>query len=257
MAPDVRRRPASAPRAPRFDGGRHRRAAIGFVLLAMEQTVESDMARHAPEGVGVHFARAPMANRVTVETLAAMKAGIGEAAGRILPDKRLDAICYACTSGSVVIGEENVFAELRRGAPGAKATSLVTGVMRALRALGAARIAVATPYLDEINRIEADYMTRRGFEILDIQGLDIADDADMARVAPDYLLEFAAEVDRPEAEAVFISCGALRSMEIVETLEARIGKPAVTSNQAMLWDCLRLAGVDDRLDGLGRLFREH
>tara|TARA_B100000676_G_scaffold85171_2_gene85224 strand:- start:7351 stop:8022 length:672 start_codon:yes stop_codon:yes gene_type:complete len=223
----------------------------------MEQTVDSDMALHAPDGVGVHCARAPMANRVSVETLKAMTTGIGDAAGRILPDKQLDVVCYACTSGSVVIGEDAVFAELNRGAPGAKTTSLITGVMRALDALQAKRIVVATPYLDEVNRIEADYMVAKGFEILDIQGLNIADDADMVRVTPDYLLEFGTEVDHPDADAIFISCGALRSVEIIDELEARTGKPVVTSNQAMLWDCLRLAGVDDRLDGIGRLVREH
>lgn len=260
MAPDdarpIKSWPASKQRTPKFDEGRHHRAAIGFVLLAMEQTVESDMMRHAPDGVGVHFARAPMANRVTVETLAAMESGIGDAAGRILPDKALDVACYACTSGSVVIGEDNVFAQLNRGAPGAKPTSLITGVMRALGALGARRIVVATPYLDEVNVIEADYMEAKGFDILDIQGLNIADDADMVRVTPDYLLDYGAEVDQPEADAIFISCGALRSVEIIDALEERTGKPVVTSNQAMLWDCLRLAGVDDRMDGLGRLFRE-
>jgi len=249
--------PASRARTPRFDGGRHHRASIGFVLLAMEQTVESEMMRHAPDGVGVHFARAPMANRISVETLAAMTSGIGDAAGRILPDKQLDVACYACTSGSVVIGEDNVFAELKRGAPGARATSLITGVMRALKALDATKIVVATPYLDEVNRIEADYMEANGSNILDIQGLNIENAVDMVRVAPDYLLEFGAEVDRPEAEAIFISCGALRSMEIIAALEDRTGKPVVTSNQAMLWDCLRLAGIDDQVDGLGRLFREH
>jgi len=172
MAPDdarpIKPWPASKQRAPKFDEGRHHRASIGFVLLAMEQTVESDMMRHAPDGVGVHFARVPMANRVSVETLAAMESGIGDAAGCILPDKALDVACYACTSGSVVIGEDNVFAQLNRGAPGAKPTSLITGVMRALEALGARRIVVATPYLDEVNVIEADYMEAKGFDILDI-----------------------------------------------------------------------------------------
>ena len=63
--------------------------------------------------------------------------------------------------------------------------------------------------------------------------------------------------DRPEAEAIFISCGALRTLDIIDELEEEVGKPVVTSNQAMLWDTLRLAGIEDRLEGYGRLFREH
>lgn len=239
------------------DEGRHHRAKLGFVLLAMEQTIEDDMFRLAPPGVGVHFSRAPMANRVSVETLADMADGIGDAAALLLPDGDLDVACYACTSGSVVIGEDRVFAELQRGRPAAKPTSLITAVMRALNRLEARRIVIATPYLDEINAIERDYMASRGFEILTIQGMGIADDADMVRVTPASIAAFAECLDRPEAEAIFISCGALRSIEIIDMLEARTGKPVVTSNQAMMWDCLRLAGVNDRLLGYGSLFRDH
>jgi maleate isomerase len=241
----------------RFDAGRHDRAKLGFVLLAMEQTIEEDMFKLAPSGVGVHFQRAPMANRVDVDTLSVMAAGIGDAAALILPDGDLDVVCYACTSGSVVIGEDRVFAELQRGAPKAKATSLITAVMRALAALGTRRIAVATPYVDAVNEIERVYMQERGFEIVNIEGLGIEDDTDMVRVTPDYILEFARSVDRPEADAIFISCGALRSVDIIATLEAEARKPVIVSNQAMIWDCLRLAGVSDANPQYGRLFREH
>ncbi len=102
----------------RFDAGRHDRAKLGFVLLAMEQTIEDDMFKLAPPGVGVHFSRASMANKVDVDTLSDMAEGIGAAAALLLPDGQLDVACYACTSGSVVIGEDRVFAELQRGAPG-------------------------------------------------------------------------------------------------------------------------------------------
>ena len=238
-----------------FDAGRHHRAKIGFVLLAMEQTIESDMFRLAPAGVGLHFMRAPMANRISVETLAAMASGIGDAAALLLPDGDLDVACYACTSGSVVIGEARVFDQLRRGVPRAKPTSLITGVLRALKTLDARRIVVATPYLDEVNAIERDYMGAAGFDILDIEGLNIESDADMVRVKPDYIFDFAKSLDRPEADAIFISCGALRSIEIVDRLEQAAGKPVVASNQAMMWDCLRLAGVRDQIKGYGKLLQ--
>jgi maleate isomerase len=237
----------------RFDAGRHDRARLGFVLLAMEQTIDSDLFRYAPTGVGVHCTRAPMANEVTSENLRQMLGGLADAAGLLLPDAELDVICYACTSGSVVIGEEAVCAELERGAPGARATTLVSGVIAGLKALGADKIAVATPYLDEVNEIEARYLEESGFDVVNIEGLNIIRDADMVRVTPSYIREFARNVDRAEADALFISCGALRALEIIEPLEAEIGKPVVTSNQAMLWHCLRLAGIEDVIPGLGRL----
>jgi maleate isomerase len=241
----------------RFDEGRHPRAKIGYVLLATEQTIQDDAMRLRPAGVGMHFARAAIPDSITNATLAAQADLLADAAATLLPDGSLDVACYACTSGSIVIGEERVFAELRKGAPNAKATSLITGVIRALKALSARRIAVGTAYLDEINRREAAYLERAGFDVLAIEGLRLEKDSDMVRVAPDYLAEFAASLDRPDADAVFISCGALRTLDIVDAVEQTLRKPVVCSNQAMIWDTLRLAGVADRFEGYGRLFREH
>ena len=240
-----------------FDSGRHTRAKIGFVLLATEQTIEDDMFTLMPQGVGVHFTRAPIPDSITVESLAAQADDLSGAAATLLPDGSLDVVCYACTSGSLVIGEDRVMAELRKGAPGAQATSLITGVLAALRAIGAKRIAVATPYLDEINQREADYMTAAGFEITRIAGLNLEKDSDMIRVRPDYIADFAASIDSPDVDALFISCGALRSIEIVDALEQRLGKPVICSNQAMAWDVLRKAGINDSIAGYGRLLKDY
>ncbi len=238
-----------------FDRGRHYRAKIGFILLATEQTIQDDVMELRPDGVGMHFARAPIADSITVSTLMAQAGDLAHAASTLLPDGSLDVICYACTSASLVIGETRVNQELRAGSPGARPTSIITGVIRALRALGVTRLAVTTPYLDEINDLEADYLTRAGFEIAAIQGLNLEKDSDMVKVRPAFIADYAAQLDSGDIEAIFISCGALRSMEIVDDLEQRLGKPVICSNQAMIWDCLRLAGIEDRVEGYGTLFR--
>lgn len=247
----------SDPREVVYDQGSHWRARIGYVLLAMEQTIEDDVFRLTPSGVGCHFNRVPMANAVTVENLLAVADELPRAAELILPDLTLDVITYACTSGSIVVGEDRVREQLSKGAPGAKTTSLVSGAIRALHTLEARRVVVATPYLDEINVLEKQYLEKRGLEVLEIQGLNITNDEDIVRVSPSYVREFASSLDHHEADAMFISCGALRTLDIIDELEILIGKPVVTSNQAMVWDVLRLAGVEDRIEGYGQLFREH
>jgi maleate isomerase len=238
-----------------FDGGRHGRAKIGFVLLATEQTIEDDLFRLRPEGVGIHFTRAANPDSITVSALSAQVDDLARAAGTLLPDGSLDVICYACTSGSIVMGEERVMEELRRGCPQAKATTLVTGAVRALRSLGVKRVAIATPYLDEVNELEARFFEAAGFEVPVIRGLNLEKDSDMVRVRPEAIMEFALSVDHPAADGLFISCGALRSVEVVDELERRLGKPVVVSNQAMAWDTLRLAGIEDRFEGYGSLLR--
>lgn len=240
-----------------FDAGRHYRAKLGFVLLATEQTIEDDVALLRPEGVGVHFARVPIPDSITVASLEAQADHLTPAARLLLPDGSLDVICYACTSGSLILGETRVKNALLEGAPNTRATSLIEAAITGLRTVGARRVAVATPYLDEINDREAEYLTQAGFDVLRIAGLNIERDSDMVRLRPDFLEEFAASVDHAEADALFISCGALRSLEIVDRLEARLGKPVICSNQAMMWHCLRLAAINDRMTGYGRLLSDH
>lgn len=240
-----------------FDDGVHTRGKIGFVLLATEQTVQDNVIELAPPGVGIHFTRAAIPDSITVATLSDLGSDLARAASTLLPDGSLDVICYACTSGSLVLGEETVCRELNKGAPGVQATSLITGVIRALKTVGAKRVVVATPYLDEINRLEKEYLENNGFEVARIKGMQLEKDSDMVRVRPDYIAEFAAALDGPDVDAVFISCGALRSLSIVDRLEQRLGKPVICSNQAMTWDCLRLAGIMDQFEGYGDLFRNH
>jgi len=246
----------SAKREVIFDEGRHYKAKIGYVVLAMEQTIEDDVYTLTPDGVGIHFSRIYSTNEVAVENLLAQAGELTKAASLILPGLTLDAVTYACTSGSFVIGEDRCKKLLTDGAKGAKATTLTTGVIRALETLNTKKIVVATPYIDSVNTIEVEYFQKRGLEILDIQGLNILMDEDMVRVPPSYIRDFAKSIDRPDAEAIFISCGALRSIDIIDELEQMVGKPVVTSNQALVWDALRLAGVDDKVEGYGRLFRE-
>ena len=239
-----------------YDKGPHWRAHIGYVLIPNDELIEEEMLRLAPPGVGVHFTRIPGADACTAENLLAMEKELADAATRFVFEDGFDVVCFACTSASALIGEDKVLSELSRGAPNAKPTSIISGVIRALRAFNAQRIVVATPYLDEINLLEEKYLTDEGFQILDIQGMNIESGADMYRVTPEFIMEYARELDHPDAEAIFISCGGLRSLEIADALEKQVNKPIVTSNQAMFWDTMRLAGINDQFEGYGRLLKD-
>ena len=256
MTRQQRRKTASA-EIVKFDKGRHWRGKLGFVLLAMEQTIEDDVLRLAPRGVGIHFTRIKMPNQVTVNNLKATSSELAQAAALILPDSPPDVICFACTSASFILGEDLVRKELSKGSPKAVSTTLVTGVVQALRALNVHKLVIATPYLEDINLLEKDYFQRQGFKILELKGMNLRDDSDIARVRPEYIKDFALSLDHPQADAIFISCGALRSLDIVDKLEQKAGKYVVVSNQAMIWETLRLAGIEDKIKGYGRLFSEH
>ena len=160
----------SKPRHPVLDAGRHSRARLGFILMSTDLAAESDFFSMAPEGVAVHITRLKTDDYTTNETLSRHIEHMADAASRIQPDTKPDVISYSCTSGSIVIGEEPVMAEIKKGAPWAIPMCLVTGVVDALRELNARRIVVGTPYLDEVNTAEAEFLVDKGFKVLDIQG---------------------------------------------------------------------------------------
>jgi maleate isomerase len=240
-----------------FNQGRHWRAKLGFILLPNELTIETDLFMMKPEGVGLFFSRGHMPREINVNNLTTMADSLASSAASILPNENIDIICYACTSGSVVVGEDKVIKEINRGAPNTKATTLVTGVIEALNILGIKRIVVGTPYIEEINKIEKDYLEKQNFKVLDIHGLNLHYDTEISTVAPEYLIDFAQQIDRPDAEAIFISCGALRTIEVIDKIESMVCKPVISSNQAMFWHCLRLAGIQDKIQGYGKLFQEY
>ena len=171
-----------------YDRGRDWRARIGFVLIPTDGIIEGEMTQYAPPGVGMHFTRLPGSEDITVENLLEMEKGLEDAASRFVFDgDLLDVMCFAWTSASALIGAACVPAALTRGAPKAKPTSLITGVIKALRAFEVKRIVVGTPYLDSINTLEAEYLVKQGFKILDFQGMNILKDPDIRRVSPEFI----------------------------------------------------------------------
>ena len=246
----------SLPRKPEFNAGKHWRAKLGFILMSTDLAAESDFYAMSPEGVGIHFTRLKTDDYTTNETLLQHIEYMADAASRLQPDTNPNVISYSCTSGSIVIGEKRIMDEIKRGAPHSIPMTLVTGVVEALDALCAKKIVVGTPYLDEINTLEAEFLTSKGFTVLNIQGLNLKTGTEFGRVSPEYWKKFALELNCPEADAIFLSCGGIRSLEVVADIEDLCSKPVITSNQAQMWSCLRKAGINDKIEGFRRLVKK-
>ena len=244
----------SKPRKPSFDKGRHSRAKLGFILMSTDLAAESDFFDIAPNDVAIHITRLKTDDHTTNETLSKHIEFMADAASRIQPDTKPDVISYSCTSGSIVIGEEKIKEEIKKGAPYAIPMTLVTGVVDALEELKVKNLVVGTPYLDEINTKEAEFLINKGFSVLNIQGLNLTKGIEFGTVTPEYWIKFALEINEAAADAIFLSCGGIRSTEVIDRIEQKVGKPVITSNQAQMWSCLRRAGVDDKILGFGELF---
>ena len=229
---------------------------IGFVALATDHTAERDFARICDfDEVGVYANRVAYANPTTEENLLKMAPLLTEAASLILPGESLDVVVYGCTSASVVIGDDMVRDAIAKAKPDTPVVTPSSAARDALRTLGVRRVSILAPYITEVSARIGAYFEKEGFEIASLDCLGLEDDRDIARVSPSSIVDVAANCCAPDADALFLSCTALRAAEVADEIEARLGKPVVTSNQAMIWRALRLAGCNRTLSGWGKLFR--
>lgn len=229
---------------------------IGLIALSTDQTTEYDFVRMLPsEGVMFYTSRVYVTNPITVENLRKMGSQLSDAAARILPEVELGAVAYSCTSGTVALGHEEVERQVQKGRPGVAVVTPINAALAAFRALGVERISLLTPYIDEVNQAMREYVQTRGVDVLNIGGFCLDNDFDMARLPPAAIEEAAVEICDDQADALFISCTAIRSAETVERLESRLSKPVFTSNQCMFWESVRRAGYQVPIEGHGQLLR--
>ena len=239
-----------------LDNGIAARAAIGLLVLATDQTMEHEFrCLIRLPGVAVYGARLFNDPDITPDTLRAIGDRIAPATELILPDIRLDVVAFGCTSASMTLGEEAVFRQIRSVRPGIACTTPVTAAFAAFKALRARRIGVLTPYSPEVNKVVRDYLTRHSVEVAAFATFDKRDDREAARISVASIANAIAALARAtRLDAVFVSCTSLRLAEQVAAIEADIGIPVTSSDHALAWHCLRLAGVNDTVPGAGRLF---
>ena len=241
-----------------LDGGVAERAAIGLIVLATDHTIEHEWRQllHGLDGVAFFESRIMNSADINPETLAAMEADMTACTDVIRPGERIDVVAYGCTSGGMVIGPPRVEELIHAARPEAKATTPILAVLEGLRALGVRRVALLTPYIDEVNRWMRGYVEDAGIAVPVMGSFNEGNDNLVARISPASLEDAIVELgSSDEVDGVFVACTSLRVCGIVERAEERLGKPVTSSNHALAWHALRLAGVDDRLEGWGRLFR--
>ena len=239
------------------DHGIASRARIGLLVLATDFTIEHEWRAIMTglPGVALYQSRILNDSLITPETLRAMEPRIASATDVILPGTELDVVAYGCTSASMAIGEEKVFERIRSVRPNARCTTPITAAFAAFRALGARRIGVLTPYRADVNRIVADYIVARGFTVPVFGSFNEPDDGKVARITPASVRRGVETIlARARVDAVFVSCTSVRLAEAARDIEAETGIPITSSNHAMAWHALRLAGVGDQLPQWGRLF---
>ena len=235
------------------------RAKIGRISPSPETVGCEEWRRAMPEGVCLVETRT-LLHDVTVEGLSATVQQV-ERAALELASAEVDVILQAGTAIAFFrgFGHDQELSRRIANATGIRATTSLTAVVEALRALGIKRPAIATSYLPDIDARLVGVLEQSGFQVAGIRGMGLKRSIDMGKVMPDETYRLAREVASAasDSDGIFISCGNLRSFEAIERLETETGLPVVTSNQAGLWQTLRMVGVSEQLPSLGRLFRDY
>lgn len=189
--------------------------------------------------------------------------GYDQVVGRILPAAKKLAASGA--SAVAVMGTSLTFykgarfnEELQESiqkSTGLPATTMSTAIIEGLKAVGGHRLAVATAYNDEVNNRLGTFLGECGFNVLAMKGLGIERFEDRPPVTRDELFKFTVDVWKtaPDPDAVLISCGALKTLELLSPLEQRCGVPVVSSLPHALWAGVRLLGLSGRSPGYGTL----
>jgi maleate cis-trans isomerase len=236
------------------------RAKIGVITPTVNTITEPELNRIAPQGVTVHFTRMPIHRHPEQDGFRSLFADLDARVGE-LATCGVDVVAYNCTVGSMSCPADVLLGRIRETS-GVPAVATADAVLAAFRALGVSRVALATPYDEATNAHEADYLSRHGITVVASAGYpftegDAAAGRQYARVPPSGIYKHALSVDRPDADAIFVSCANFGSAGVVEALEEAAQKPVVTSNLACAWAAFRAAGIDDPIIGFGQLLGEY
>jgi maleate isomerase len=214
-----------------------------------------------PEGVCCHFHRYKFGGDIRNED--GLK-GVFQAAeyiieaSTLIADAKPHVVAMTGTGTSFIGGYEydrKLIEKMRAVNADIPATTTSTSVIDALQYMGIKKVSIAMPYLEEVAKVAVKFVEDNGIVVQDAKWMNLGG-FEIHRVSKETLRQLAKAVDTPESEALFISCTSLHTFELIEKLETDLGKPVITSNQATIWNMLRLAGIRDKITGYGQLLSQ-
>lgn len=254
LAPSIRRTEATTPARPEADYGA--RAKIGVIVPSGNIATEPQFRAMLPPGIAPFFTRASLTT-TDGDGLQQMTKRLDHDV-QLLVDANVDIVFFHCTAITTFApGSDDDILTTIADVTDTPASTTSKGIVAALDALKAKRVVLITPYTADINQREVAFLERHGAEVIHETGLGIPDSPGMFAVTPDEWIDITLRNRRDDADLYFLSCAAVRTAEVIDTLEAELGRPVVTSNLLGVWHAMRAIGISDRVDGFGTLLADH
>jgi maleate isomerase len=231
------------------------RLRAGIIIPSGNAVAEPEIRAMLPGGVSALVTRLPLRGSSEAELLNMLN-GL-ESAAKLLADAGVDVIVFHCTAVSTFAPHlsGDIRARISQ-ASGIVSFATSDAILAACEALDATRLFLLTPYIEAVHKREIEFLCAAGKTVVGDACLGINTNDVMARLSPDELLKWAGDIvpAASDVDLCFLSCTALRSAPVIAPLESLIGRPVITSNQAMVWYLLWTAGLTDVVAGFGALF---
>ena len=228
---------------------------IGLIALSTGFTIEQDYRNICHQlPVDIFVNRIPFENPLNHENYLKMAHHISDVSAQILPSEDVDIVAYGCTSGTIAIGAERIKQEVNNSKPNAKVTTPITAAIKAFNYLGIKKIAVLTPYPKDVNETVFNFLNKNNLTIDSFSSFNLEYDSEIAQVSLESLQKQIAKIDLSNVDGLFVSCTALKIVDVLDKIEKLQNTTIISSNQAIIWDCLRSVGIDTKIKGYGKLF---
>jgi len=238
---------------------------VGLIVPSSNVTVETELpallGRHPVARFSFHSSRTRM-HTVSLEELRAMNDQLERCVEEVA-DAEIDAVLYACLVAVMAVGpgeHERVERRAREILSGRDDKALVRSsagaLIQGLSALNARRIALVTPYVRPLAEKVVEYLVDEGFEVADWRCLEVADNAEVARLSGERVMTAARSLDLNGVDALVLSaCVQMPSLDLIESAEAEFGIPVLSAATAGAYSLLKALGEAPTIAGAGRLLQ--
>lgn len=232
------------------------RGRVGFI--APGSTIETppiEFYKIVPDGVVIVFTSIGI-KRLTKEDIGEALKGI-EKAAEDLARSKVDVIILG-GSPPIIFGgfgfDKKIIGRIKT-ITGIPATTSQTLAVDALNTLKIKKLVVASPFGEDQNSLLKIFLQDSGFFVYNIKGLNM-ERIEYGMLPRDASYKLAMEACKGVEgfDGVYLPCAQMPTIEVIDQLEEELGKPVVTSLQAMIWGALKIMGISDTITGYGQLF---